>query len=148
MSYRRFHGANARITTPKRRIGEELLDLFVWYLEVATTRGRSLTWNHSFPNRHAYHNAVYRLREHGLIAGKRSGDKEGYLELADDVDAHPAQLFLSRDFPVDIRLGEATRWRTSPPLIFYVDTQTVGVNAEQYMHSCVSTHLVAVFNSI
>jgi phenylacetic acid degradation operon negative regulatory protein len=83
---------------PARRVGEELLDLFVWYLELVATRGRSLTWNHSFPNRQAYYDAVSRLRQRGLIAGRRSRDKEGYLELADDVDVRRRREFTPQKY--------------------------------------------------
>lgn len=60
-------------TVVRRRIGEELCDLFIWYLEIAATRGRSLTWSHAFPDRGRYNAATYRLRKSGLLVTRGRG---------------------------------------------------------------------------
>lgn len=81
MDFRRFHNPNICLPIIRRRIGEELLDLFVWYLQVAATGGRSLTWNHSFPDRDAYRGALYRLRQAGLLVYRRYSDKKVFLDV-------------------------------------------------------------------
>lgn len=65
-----FHDPDLSWGLFRRRFGDELLHLFEGYLEVLATRGRSFTWNHSFPDRHKYRAAVYRLKKDGLIAEK------------------------------------------------------------------------------
>ncbi|MCD6401735.1 MAG: hypothetical protein J7L73_07380 [Anaerolineales bacterium] len=81
MNFRKFHNPNICLPIIRRRIGEELLNLLGWYLEVSATRGRSLTWNKSFPNREAYYGAVYRLRKAGLITYRRRKNNEIVLGL-------------------------------------------------------------------
>ncbi|MFC1497583.1 hypothetical protein ACFLS1_03795 [Verrucomicrobiota bacterium] len=81
MDFRRFHNPNICFPIIRRRLGEELLDFVVWYLEVCATRGRSLTWNQSFPNRNAYNQALYRLRKAGLVVYKRRSDGKVFLSL-------------------------------------------------------------------
>jgi phenylacetic acid degradation operon negative regulatory protein len=68
MGEREFHDPDFSWGVFRRRIGDELLHLVTVYAEVLATRGLSLTWNESFPNRRQYHSAVYRLRKQGLIA--------------------------------------------------------------------------------
>lgn len=68
----------------RRRVADEILDLCLGYMEMFVTRGKSLTWNQSFPNRQAYHAAVYRLRKAGLIACRRGSDRSGCLVLTEE----------------------------------------------------------------
>lgn len=83
MSGEGFHHPDICWPILRRQIGEQVLDLFVWYLELVASGGRSLHWNRTFPDRKAYHNAVYRLKKAGLIAYRRRGDNEGVLELTE-----------------------------------------------------------------
>jgi phenylacetic acid degradation operon negative regulatory protein len=82
-----FHHPDISLPVVRRYLGDELLQLFSQYLQICATRGRSLGWNNSFPNRDAYRSAVYRLKKAGLIAHQRSGDKEHVIELTREGEA-------------------------------------------------------------
>jgi DNA-binding transcriptional regulator PaaX len=62
-----LHHPDFSLTVARRRAGEWLIDLLVLYGDALVTRGRSLTWNFGFPSRHAYCNAIRRLRKKGLV---------------------------------------------------------------------------------
>ena len=76
-----FHDPDLSWGVFRRRFGDELLHLFEGYLEILSTRGRSLSWNHSFPDRQKYRSAVYRLRKDGLIADRGGLDQTPSLVL-------------------------------------------------------------------
>lgn len=67
----RFHDPDLSWGVFRRRFADELLHLIEGMLGVLATRGRSLTWNDSLPERHRYDCAVYRLRKEGLIAERK-----------------------------------------------------------------------------
>jgi len=48
-----FHHPDFCPTVIRRRLGLELLEIDSLTVEVLATRGRPLTWNHSFPTRSA-----------------------------------------------------------------------------------------------
>ena len=62
-------------TVVRRRITDDLIYLLAGIGEVLVTRGRSLTWNRSYPSRSSYDSAFYRLKKAGLIAHRLQGGK-------------------------------------------------------------------------
>ena len=68
MRFGQFHHPSISLPVVRRRVGEEVLELVGEFGEMLFTRGRSLTWNKSFPSDASYRNAVHRLRKAGLIA--------------------------------------------------------------------------------
>jgi len=76
-----FHHPDVSLPVVRRRVAQQLLELLGLFGEAALTRGRSLTWNHSFPSRHAYHAAVGRLRKLGLVVDRPVGDGRTVLAL-------------------------------------------------------------------
>lgn len=81
-----FHDPVLSWSVFRRRAGDEILALIDGYFEVLATRGRSLTWNTSFPDKRKYYNAVYRLRKDGLIAGRGGGRGAPYLALTEEAE--------------------------------------------------------------
>ncbi len=71
-----FHHPGFSLPVVRRRVGEELLDLLLMTGEWLATRGRSLTWNRSFPSTLAYDGARRRLCRAGLVAYRRGGGKQ------------------------------------------------------------------------
>ena len=63
-----FHHPHFSLPVARRRVTEDLLALTEAYVTLLATRGRSLTWNDSFPDRSTYRSAMHRLRKRGLIA--------------------------------------------------------------------------------
>ena len=78
MSWETFHHPDWSLPVVRRRASEQWMDLLDGVGEVLATNGRSLLWNTTYPNQRAYNNAMYRLRNAGLII--RSG-KQGRLPL-------------------------------------------------------------------
>ncbi len=83
MKFGEFHHPSISLPILRRRAGEELLELVAELGELLVTRGRSATWNKTFPNDAAYRNAVYRLRKGGLVACVRK-DGVPHLQLTAD----------------------------------------------------------------
>lgn len=71
----------------RRTISDELLHLFLAYLDSSPFPGR-LLWRHTFPNRQAYCSAVYRLRKAGLLVRRR---RHGLVTLQIGPEAHRRQ---------------------------------------------------------
>jgi DNA-binding transcriptional regulator PaaX len=84
MSRVRFHHPDFSFPVARRQLGVELLDLAEGMAEALLTRGRSLSWNESYPSRKGYNDAVYRLRKKGLIAYRRSGGRNPVMMLTAD----------------------------------------------------------------
>ena len=67
MNWISFHHPDWSLPVIRRRAADEWLDVLAGIGEILATRGRSVIWNKSYPNRTAYHNAMSRLRKSGLI---------------------------------------------------------------------------------
>jgi len=81
--FRRFHHPDISFPVVRRRAGEYFLQMLGMLGDVLVTRGRSLTWDYSFPSRQAYYSAVSRLRKAGVIAYRRGGGRNAVLVLTD-----------------------------------------------------------------
>jgi phenylacetic acid degradation operon negative regulatory protein len=71
MKFKPFHHPDLSLPVIRRRATDEFLESLSLLGRAMATRGRSLTWNHSFPSQRAYWSAVYRLRRAGLVVMKR-----------------------------------------------------------------------------
>lgn len=98
MTFRKFHNPNISLPVIRRRVANEILELFFIYMQMMATRFRSMTWNTSFPNRSAYHAAIYRLRRSGLIAYQRSGENETVLMLTPKGEAQMPEVYKPETF--------------------------------------------------
>lgn len=67
MSWKSFHHPDISLPVLRRKVSEEWLDILCGVGEVLASRGKSILWNHSYPNQAAYHNAMTRLRKKGLL---------------------------------------------------------------------------------
>ena len=67
MKWESFHHPDWSLPVVRRRASEQWLDLLDDVGEMLITNGRSLLWNGTYPNKRAYNNAMYRLREAGLV---------------------------------------------------------------------------------
>ena len=76
-----IHKAGVSPGILRRQICAELIDLLGIAVEGVRTRGKALTWNRNFPRMTAYHQALYRLRRHGLIARRDTRAGSPTLEL-------------------------------------------------------------------
>lgn len=63
-----FHHPRFNFTVLRRRGTEELLALTQAYFEFVATRGKSLDWDRTYPDKRAYYMAMHRLRRAGLVA--------------------------------------------------------------------------------
>ena len=68
MKIRSFHHPDLSLPVVRRRVGEEVQHLLCGYMDLLRTRGKSATWQSTFPSPDAYYAAVYRLRRAGLLA--------------------------------------------------------------------------------
>ncbi|MCK5844977.1 MAG: hypothetical protein KAG97_09735, partial [Victivallales bacterium] len=66
-----------------RKVAEEWLDILCGVGEILASRGKSMQWNHSYPNRQAYHNAMTRLRKKGLLVQTNAREMLPRLTLTD-----------------------------------------------------------------
>jgi phenylacetic acid degradation operon negative regulatory protein len=76
-----FHHPDFCPTVARRHLALEMLGMLDAAAGVLVTRGRSLTWNSSYPSRAAYNSAVYRLRKQGLIASRKKGGRQPVLRI-------------------------------------------------------------------
>lgn len=66
MNWKSFHHPDWSLPVVKRRISEEWIDVMKDVGNILLTQGRSLIWNHSYPNQTAFKMAMSRLRKSGL----------------------------------------------------------------------------------
>jgi hypothetical protein len=62
MEWKTFHHPDWSLPVLKRHAAEQWLDFLSDVGDLLITNGRSLTWNTTYPNLRAYHNAMSRLR--------------------------------------------------------------------------------------
>ena len=121
MHFRKFHNPNICIRVIRRRVIDELLQLFVTYIEMSATRAKSFAWNNSFPSRESYRMAVYRLRRAGLIAYRRSSDNEGVISIMPDAKARMPEVYKPEKF-----------WKTKWKGVWYVMVYDVPEKNRRY----------------
>lgn len=83
MKFKPFHHPDLSLPVIRRRAAEEFLEALLVLGRAMATRGRSLTWNHSFPSQEAYWSALYRLRRMGLVVTKRGRGRTPILTLTE-----------------------------------------------------------------
>jgi len=83
-----FHDPDISLPVIRRRVGEELLDLLVWYLAVSARRGWSWEWSHTFRDRAAYRVAVHRLKKKGLVVYEQQRARDVIIALSDEGEKH------------------------------------------------------------
>ena len=83
-AWRRTGNPNLCWTVARRRFADDVLYTLDALLKVLETRGRSLTWSQTLPERRSYWSAVERLRKKGLIAYRKPGGRDPVLILTED----------------------------------------------------------------
>jgi DNA-binding transcriptional regulator PaaX len=74
MEWTHLHHPDISLPVIRRRVGEEIIHLLAGTTELLLSRGLSTLYRGCYPNTHAYHAAISRLKKRGLVA---TGSKEG-----------------------------------------------------------------------
>lgn len=75
MKFRQFHHPDISLPVIRRRIGDELLNLLLCYLEDSARMPGRINWGSTFRSQDAYRSAMFRLRKAGLVV--RTSTQEG-----------------------------------------------------------------------
>ncbi|MCF7847733.1 MAG: hypothetical protein K9M45_02695 [Kiritimatiellales bacterium] len=72
MDWKPLHHPDFSLPVIRRKASDNLLDLLYGTSDILLSRGRSVIFNHCYPNNRAYSSAVYRLEKAGLIAKRKT----------------------------------------------------------------------------
>ncbi|MBU4200571.1 MAG: hypothetical protein KKG09_05045 [Verrucomicrobia bacterium] len=93
-----IHHPDISPTILRRTLSAELIDLLGIFSEFVFTRGKSATWNHSFPSGTFYRQAIYRLRKNGLIAYRRTHGRPPVLHLTPEGQSRISDIIFPERF--------------------------------------------------
>ncbi len=87
MKWKPFHHPDISLPVIRRKISEELITLLAGTSELVLSRGLSSIYGGCYPNTHAFHSSVSRLRKKGLITSSQTDGSLPSLKLTHEAIA-------------------------------------------------------------
>ena len=87
MNWKPFHHPDVSLPVIRRKISEELITLLAGTSELVLSRGLSSIYGGCYPNTHAFHTSVSRLRKKGLITSSQNDGSLPSLKLTSEAKA-------------------------------------------------------------
>lgn len=98
MQWKSFHHPDISLPVIRRRVSDELITLLAGTSELLLSRGLSTIYGNCYPNRHAYHASVSRLRNRGLVATEKSDGSLPSLKLTPEAKAQLPSYYAPQKF--------------------------------------------------